>query len=181
MTLTDLASIGSFISGIGVIISLVYLGYQTRQSSLTHRASGYQGRMDFIRGQIAGFRDPEMTRLMLRIHQGDETLTDTECMRFHIYQSEFFVGIDHLVWLHDSKILDDDAFEKDCIQLSTLLSEPGIQASWELVRPIASAGTQKLVAQLLANPLPRSHIPTPMVWRQLWRERRAAAAAKQPA
>jgi len=83
MTLSDLSSIGSFISGIGVIVSLIYLGYQTRQSTLSHRAAAYQGRMDYIRGQIASF-DPELTSLMLRVHQEDETLTDMECMRFHL-------------------------------------------------------------------------------------------------
>jgi len=44
MTLSDLASIGSLVSGIAVLVSLVYLAQQTRQNSKHTRALIQQGR-----------------------------------------------------------------------------------------------------------------------------------------
>ncbi len=38
MTLTDLASIGSLLSGVAVVISLAYLAFQIRQNTRHQRA-----------------------------------------------------------------------------------------------------------------------------------------------
>src|ERR1700691_5983351 len=43
MSLSDLASLGSFVSGIAVLISLVYLSLQVRQSDKNQRALMNQG------------------------------------------------------------------------------------------------------------------------------------------
>ena len=43
MSLADLASIGSFISGIVVLVSLVYLGLQVRQAKFHQQAAIRQG------------------------------------------------------------------------------------------------------------------------------------------
>ena len=43
MTLSDLASIGSFISGVAVIVTLVFLPAQLRQTERIHRAVLHQG------------------------------------------------------------------------------------------------------------------------------------------
>src|SRR5476651_1123571 len=39
MTLADLSSLGSFISGVAVLISLIYLGLQVRQNTMAHRVT----------------------------------------------------------------------------------------------------------------------------------------------
>jgi hypothetical protein len=44
MNLSDLAAIGSLVSGIAVLVSLVYLAQQTRQNSKHTRALIQQGR-----------------------------------------------------------------------------------------------------------------------------------------
>ena len=48
MTLADLASIGSFISGLGVLITLIYLGLQVRQAKLHQQGTIRQGRASRI-------------------------------------------------------------------------------------------------------------------------------------
>ena len=46
MTLSDLASIGSLISGTAVLVSLVYLSLQVRQTERNQQASIRQGRIN---------------------------------------------------------------------------------------------------------------------------------------
>jgi hypothetical protein len=44
MSLSDLASLGSFVSGVAVVATLVFLGLQMRQTNLNQRALMQQGR-----------------------------------------------------------------------------------------------------------------------------------------
>lgn len=172
MTLSDLAAIGSFISGIGVLVSLIYLGYQVRQSALTHRASAYQGRLDFLRERIRDTMDPAIGSLMQRVNDGDETLTDLECQRYLAQQGAFFIGYDHLFWLHDNKMLDEAAFQSDRIALSGALTQPGVRASWEIIKNISTPRFRELVEGHLANASPG--VPTTDMWRTHWRAARKA-------
>jgi hypothetical protein len=177
MTLADLASLGSFISGIGVIISLVYLGYQTRQSALTHRAGAYQERLDFIRQAIRDSMDPELASLAQRVNDGDETLTDLECLRYNLQQASLFLGYDHLMWLHKHKILDQEAFGGDMLTLRGLLAQPGARASWEIVKAISSPSLRDQVEKYLADTTPMPPLPTAEMWRAHWRAARAVTQA----
>lgn len=42
MSLSDLASIGSFVSGVAVLASLIYLALQVRQNTHAHRVTAHQ-------------------------------------------------------------------------------------------------------------------------------------------
>jgi hypothetical protein len=177
MTLADLASLGSFISGIGVIISLIYLGYQTRQSALTHRAAAYQGRLDFIRQGLRDAMDPELASLTQRVNDGDETLTDLECMRYFAQQTSLLIGFDHLAWLHANRILDEEAFRADNVALRGHLRQPGSRATWEIIKAIATPSFCHQVETCLADTTMGPQVPTAQIWRSLWRAARAPAAA----
>jgi hypothetical protein len=176
MTLSDLAAIGSFISGIGVIASLIYLGYQTRQSALTHRAGAYQGRLDFIRQGLRDSMDPEFASLTQRVNAGDETLTDVECMRYFAYQLSFFLGFDHLSWLHANRILDEELFRADSLVLQAQLSQPGARATWEISKGIQTSRFRDQVEKYLADTTATPSGPTAQEWRSHWRAASARAA-----
>ena len=50
MNLSDVASIGSFVSGVAVLVSLVYLSLQVRQTERNQRALMNQGIISVGRG-----------------------------------------------------------------------------------------------------------------------------------
>ena len=52
MSLSDLAAIGSLISGVAVLISLIYLARQMRQNTKHTRALIQQGRVERISNQL---------------------------------------------------------------------------------------------------------------------------------
>jgi hypothetical protein len=156
MTLSDLASIGSFVSGIAVLISLIYVSFQIRQNTLTHRATAYEKRQEYAKEQIHNLMDPALASLNLRMGVGDDTLTEVECFQYFMMQNSVLVGFDHLVWLHNNKILDEETYQAQLRLLRGQLGSPAVRAAWELWKPIATAAFRKVVEQELATLQPRS-------------------------
>jgi hypothetical protein len=165
MTLSDLAALGSFISGVGVLISLIYLARQIRQNTMSHRATAYEAHHAFIRRQIDITLDPVLGPLRARVYANDETLTDGEYEQYIALQVAWFVGQDHLVWLRDNGILDQDAFDNETLALRAGLTEPPIRATWEVWKPLASPGLRKLIEGHLAGPPPTVLRPTVQQWK----------------
>ena len=185
MTLSDLAAIGSFISGIGVLVSLIYLAFQVRQNTMSHRATAYQSRLEFLRDQFQASMDPEMMALRLRVEAGDENLTELECELYLTQGMSWFIGNDHLVWLHANKILDDAQFQSEENVLLGRMTEPGTRATWSLYRLLASPALRKRLDQYMADREPAQAIRFGELWRAAWmaerkRLARSAATASAP-
>ncbi len=181
MTLSDLSAIGSFISGIGVLVSLVYLGFQIRQNTLSHRATANQNWLQFIREESRDGADPATIALRMRVDAGDDTLTDAELQRYFAREVSWFVGNAHLVWLHENKILDDGQYQGGDIVLRGKLRDPATRATWDIYKQLASPALRKVVESHLANLEPGSLSGGDSThsligqWREAWKTARAAA------
>ena len=66
MSLSDLASVGSFVSGIAVLVSLIYLALQVRQAEKNQRALIHQGRVAQSTERFLRFADPGFSRAYLK-------------------------------------------------------------------------------------------------------------------
>src|ERR1700690_4612191 len=83
MTLSDLASIGSLVSGAAVLVSLIYLNQQTRQSAKHTKALIQQGRAEIARGNM----EPLTSNLTLaetyaRVSSGDYDMDDAHIVQY---------------------------------------------------------------------------------------------------
>jgi hypothetical protein len=58
MTFSDPASVGSFVSALAVLISLIYLALQVRQAERNQRALMQQGRADRVSGYCLKMAEP---------------------------------------------------------------------------------------------------------------------------
>ncbi len=59
MTLSDIASIGSLISGVAVLVSLAYLALQVRQTERNQRASIHQGASERSANLVLALSSPD--------------------------------------------------------------------------------------------------------------------------
>ena len=77
MSLADLTTLASLISSVAVLVSLLFLAVQVRQSNRNQRSLMQQGRTP--RNVDLRFRlaDPELSKLWSRVATG-ETLEDAE-------------------------------------------------------------------------------------------------------
>ncbi len=98
MDLTQLANLGEFVGGIAVLVTLIYLALQTRQTRAAAQESArlaavegtYASTMSYghWRGLVLG--DPELADLIAKANQ-DETLSEGERIRLSLVFEQLFV------------------------------------------------------------------------------------------
>lgn len=138
MSLSDLASLGSFVSGIAVLISLVYLSLQVRQTK---------------RNQQIAIRHSRATRIVeLQLTLADagvagawahgsgsardlEDLTQTELSQFINLCRALFFHFEDSFYQREEGLLNDHAFETVVAGARLSARSPGWRAAWKMARP----------------------------------------------
>ena len=133
MTLSDLASIGSFVSGIAVLASLIFIGAQMLQNNRAVRAVASQAHAaNFQQILAVAIENGDVARLW-RVGLADLTaLTDDERTRFLVLASSLFRFYEaaRLQWRHGQ--LDKEHWENIVFQVSDFGSQPGIRTYWNI-------------------------------------------------
>ncbi|MGN6516510.1 MAG: hypothetical protein ACTHLR_11810 [Rhizomicrobium sp.] len=134
MTLADLASIGSLISGVAVLASLVYLAQQTRQNVRNSQAIIQQGRAARIADtalRLAELRaDPGVDRCMI----GMMDVSERDVGRFLNVCRAVFVSAEDSFFQHKSGLMDDLAFASFEASIRAGIGSSGLRAGWMLTR-----------------------------------------------
>jgi len=93
MTLSDLASIGSLVSGIAVLVSLAYLAQQTRQNSKHTRALIQQCRaIQLADMPLRSAENASLVETRMRGDEGDKTLNRVQFAQY--WYEAWKTGID---------------------------------------------------------------------------------------
>lgn len=82
MSLSDLASIATLVSSFAVLVSLIYLALQTRQSARNQRATIQWGRLQERNAGIRNITQADCIDTYIRGSAGDTTLDDAQCVRY---------------------------------------------------------------------------------------------------
>jgi hypothetical protein len=103
MTLSDLASIGSFVSGLAVLASLIFVGFQLRQNTQAVRAGASQAHsQNWQQITMPVIESGDFARIWRLGLEDIECLTDDERVRFYAFAGatlRFFEGA-RLQWRH---------------------------------------------------------------------------------
>jgi hypothetical protein len=133
MSLADLASIGSFVSGIAVLASLIFIGAQMLQTNRAMKAAASQAHAaSFQQVLSVAIESGEVARLW-RVGLADlSALTDDERTRFLVLASSLFRFYEaaRLQWRHGQ--LDKEHWENILFQITDFGSQPGIRAYWTI-------------------------------------------------
>ena len=151
MSLADLAALGSFVSGVAVLISLVYLSLQIRQNTKHSRALIQQGRAARIADtalRLAEFPDAEGFD---KCFEGRADVTAGEVRRFLQVARAVFISAEDSYFQHRQGLLDDIAFESFEAGLRNGLGSKGIGAAWKLTRGMYEPEFQAYVDRTLGD------------------------------
>jgi len=132
MTLSDLASIGNLVSGIAVLISLVYLSLQVRQTERSQRALMQQGRANRVTDTTLRLAEAEMSSVWCRARRGDENLTSEELNQYMLMCRAGFLSGEDSFLQHLSGQLDSTAFKSFVAGARSYFTSPGLRAAWRL-------------------------------------------------
>jgi hypothetical protein len=135
MTLSDLASIGSFISGVAVVLSFIFLALQMRQNTQAVRAAASQAHAANLQQILTPIiEDADVAHLFRTGISDPDDLTDDERARFLIAFSGIFRFYEaaRLQWRHGQ--LDPEHWHSVEFQLRDLVARSGVQMYWKMRR-----------------------------------------------
>ena len=121
MTLSDLGSIGEFISSIGVIVTLIYLAIQLRQNTEVMRESQRIARVDAMtsknelieRSSAQAAINPEILEIRLRAKkEGVRGLSELETARLMSWEAARAMRLESQFFQWENGLLDDDYYDQ---------------------------------------------------------------------
>jgi hypothetical protein len=132
VTLSDLASIGSLVSGVAVLISLIYLAQQIRQSASNQRAAVHQGRSATIGDLLIRLAEPSLARTFSRAASGDREIPVEEFYQYLNLFGAVLMGWEDHFDQHKSGMLSDDRFFSTSAAIANVFQRPGNRAAWKV-------------------------------------------------
>lgn len=134
MTLAELSSLTGAISAISVLISLLFLKIQIRQSEKNQRALIQQGRAGRSVEIAMRLMAADFAEAYHRCTNGDPNVSEIQLVQFIGYCRAIFLGAEDSFLQHRERLLDNLAFSSFTKSLRGLLMSPGIRSAWAITR-----------------------------------------------
>ena len=135
MSLSVLASVGSFVSGFAVLISLIYLALQVRQTERNQQISIRHSRATRIVELHLALADAAMADAWLHGSVSPRELTQTELSQFINLCRALFFHFEDSFYQRQEGLLNDAAFETVVAGVRLSARSPGWRAAWRIARP----------------------------------------------
>jgi hypothetical protein len=135
MSLSDLASLGSFVSGFAVLISLIYLSLQVRQTKRNQQIAIRHSRASRIVELQLALADPGVANAWLHGSGSPREITQTELSQFINLCRALFFHFEDSFYQREEGLLNDDAFETVVAGARLSARSPGWRAAWKIARP----------------------------------------------
>lgn len=165
MSLTDLASLGSFVSAVAVLISLIYLSLQVKQAERNQQASIRATRVTRIVDIHMRLADPSLADGMTKASAGAKDVSDTEVRQFLFYCGARFHNAEDAFNQFQEGLLDQTAFDSLVVGMKYSLGEPGMRAFYKRRRATFGKDFADFVDELLAETRVGPSIDIAAQWR----------------
>jgi hypothetical protein len=141
MSLSDLASLGSFVSGVAVLVSLIFLYFQLRQltsqvkqAEKNQQAAIMQGRAaQAVNINMSGM-DASVSEALNGGYRGEENIPDSALRQFHHYWRASFLTWEDTFYQHSGGLYPESAFDRFKTHIGSLLGNIGFRTQWRLQR-----------------------------------------------
>jgi len=165
MSLADLASIGSFISGIAVLISLVYLGLQVRQAKLHQQSAIRQGRADRIVAMCFEAGNPSVAEAIAKGYAGADDITETQLTQYHYICRGFFYHCEEEFFQYKEGLANDAYNASFLAGTRRMFCEPGLRVQWKQQREAFLPEFVVVMDKLLAGSQPITNLDVLTAWK----------------
>lgn len=134
MSLSDLASLGSFVSGFAVLISLIYLALQVSQTKRNQQIAIRHSRVSRVVDLHLALADPAVASAWLHGSGSPEQITQVELSQFTNLCRALFFHFEDSFYQREEGLLNDDAFETVVAGVRFSARSPGWRAAWRISR-----------------------------------------------
>jgi hypothetical protein len=135
MSLSDLASLGAFVNGLAVLISLIYLALQVRWTKRNQQIAIRHSRASRIVELQLALADPALANAWLHGSGSPQEITQTELSQFINLCRSLFFHFEDSFYQREEGLLNDDAFQTVVAGARLSARSPGWRAAWRMARP----------------------------------------------
>lgn len=165
MSLTDLAALGSFVSAVAVLISLIYLSLQVKQAERNQQASIRATRVTRIVDIYMRLSEAELANAVTKATECARDLTDQEVRQFMFYCGARFYQAEDSFNQFQEGLLNQVTFDSVVVGLRDSLAEPGMRAYYKRQRARFSGDFAAFVDKLMAETSLRPAMDSVAQWR----------------
>ena len=158
MSLSDLASLGSFVSGVAVLASLLFLFFQVRQlTAQIAQQERYQqtvvkqARTSRVMEVNARLADPDFAAVNLRVTTNASDVSLADWSRFNAHARAIFQNGEDTFSQHRRGLLHPDDFEGFARALSWTFRGPGLRVAWRNHRESFPSSYAAFVDEIFAS------------------------------
>jgi hypothetical protein len=163
MSLSQLGEIGSFVSGVAILTSLIFLyfqlrqiNHQVRQAEKNQQSAIRQARASRSIGIALTGTNPSLADAFIKGAFGDEDISLTQHSQFSAVCRAIIINSEDTFYQHKDGLLDEASFVGFVAGMKGTMRYPGFRAQWKSVR--RNHGTEfvefmdKLVAETPVAP-----------------------------
>jgi hypothetical protein len=173
MSLAELAELGSFVSGLAIVLSFVFLALQLRQSNANQRSLMQQGRGLRTVDSIWRMADPYISGLLVRSYEADDLKSSEVVSLFNALGLWFWGWEDGFLQFH-AGTLDAASWRSDLRGLKQACSEAAYRVAWRLQRPYMGDAFRDYVDNLMRETEVTPQPDFAALWKTWMAEERAA-------
>lgn len=158
MTLSDLASLGSFISGLAVLVSLVFLyfqlrqvGAQVQQAERNQQAAIRQGRATRVVDMNLAATEPSLAEALAKVVAGATDMTSAQLTQFGVFCRATFLNGEDSFFQHKDGLLSDASFASYAGGMLATFSMLAFRVQWKYQRGIFASEYVAFMDKLVAE------------------------------
>ena len=137
MTLNELGSLGEFISGLAVVVTLIYLALQIRHNTRAVRSSMHQDMVGSTARIAQSVSDsPDVGRIVLKADEDYDNLTKEEFIRFEAYAERVFGNFESVFYSYRNSMIEQDLWESWEASYLADISRNAMRRFWHEDRPM---------------------------------------------
>jgi heme A synthase len=151
LSLSDLASIGTFVSGVAVVISLIYLSFQIRQTARNQRGTMHQMRAALTTDIMLRIAESGMAQTFRAGLSGNGGISEAQFWQYFYAASAILRTTENAYTQYEDGLISDAHFETAKASARTFLTSPGYRALWQATRLNREPGFRDFMDGLAAE------------------------------
>ena len=137
MTLQDLATLGDAVGGVAVVVTLLYLAYQIRQTAQIERAAGQRDLLTQLRSWVElTVREPALFDVLRRGTHDWDSLPLAEKEQFHAWALSLLLLAEQALYMRADRFVNAGSFRGIEQAALAVVATPGGRTWWRFIRPM---------------------------------------------
>jgi hypothetical protein len=149
MSLSDLAAIGSFVSGIAVVFSFIFLALQVRQANRNQRSIIQQARTSRNVESLHRMADQSISELLAQAETDPASLDRAEIWSLYGYGAAIYWSYEDTYMQFKTGTLHAGSWQSDLATLQRIMAFPWLRVIWRMAREGMDRGYRDYVDSLM--------------------------------